>query len=129
MKKILIFIFVVPLFLCSSCDTALAVLQGMSDAMTGYSSPTYYSTSGGTSSSYSGSSYSSSSRSSSTSGSRRICSYCSGKGETIQHESVATFGLSGPKVQCSKCNKSWSYGTVHAHHTCNHCHGKGYVDK
>lgn len=53
------------------------------------------------------------------------CAYCSGKGERIQHEYVSTFGQSGPRVYCSKCNQSWNYGTVHAHHRCNHCNGTG----
>lgn len=59
---------------------------------------------------------------------RKKCAYCSGKGERIQHESVSTFGLSGPRVHCTICNKSWSYGTVHAHHRCNHCNGTGYYE-
>lgn len=73
-----------------------------------------------------GSSYDSSSSSSSSTTIQKTCPYCSGKGETIQHESVATFGLDGPKTYCAKCNQSWSYGTVHAHHTCRHCDGTGY---
>lgn len=123
MKKIPYLLLITTLFVCSSCDTALAVLQGMSDAINGYPTPTYYSTTeNGTTSSYTGTN-----NSSSTSSSRRTCSFCSGKGETIQHKNTSTFGLSGPRVQCSKCNNSWSYGTVHAHHTCSHCHGKGYT--
>ncbi len=59
---------------------------------------------------------------------RKKCPYCSGKGERIQHESVATFGLDGPRVYCSKCNQYWSYGTVHAHHKCSHCNGTGYYE-
>ena len=59
---------------------------------------------------------------------RRICAYCSGKGERIQHEYVSTFGLDGPRVHCNICNQSWSYGTVHAHHKCNHCNGTGYYE-
>ena len=59
---------------------------------------------------------------------RKNCAYCGGKGETIQHESVATFGLSGSRVYCNKCNQSWSHGTVHAHHFCNHCNGTGYKE-
>lgn len=59
---------------------------------------------------------------------RKRCAYCSGKGERIQHESVSTFGLSGPRVHCNICNQSWSYGTVHAHHRCNHCNGTGYYE-
>ncbi|MCI6491159.1 MAG: hypothetical protein MSA28_03410 [Prevotella sp.] len=53
------------------------------------------------------------------------CAYCSGKGERIQHETVTTFGMNGPNVYCSKCNQTWSYGTVHAHHRCNYCNGTG----
>lgn len=53
------------------------------------------------------------------------CAYCSGNGETIQHESVATFGLDGPSKYCDICKKSYSYGTVHAHHKCSHCGGSG----
>lgn len=53
------------------------------------------------------------------------CAYCGGKGERIQHEYVSTFGQSGSRVYCSKCNQSWNYGTVHAHHRCNHCKGTG----
>lgn len=53
------------------------------------------------------------------------CAYCSGKGETIQHEYVSTFGQKGPSVYCNKCNQSWNFGTVHAHHRCNHCNGTG----
>ncbi len=59
---------------------------------------------------------------------RKRCAYCSGKGERIQHESVSTFGLDGPRVHCNICNQSWSYGTVHAHHRCNHCNGTGYYE-
>lgn len=59
---------------------------------------------------------------------RKNCAYCNGKGETIQHESVATFGLSGPRVYCNKCNQSWNHGTVHAHHFCNNCNGTGYKE-
>ncbi len=59
---------------------------------------------------------------------RKKCAYCNGKGERIQHESVATFGLDGPRVYCSKCNQFWSYGTVHAHHKCSHCNGTGYYE-
>lgn len=58
---------------------------------------------------------------------QKMCPYCSGKGETIQHEYVATFGLDGPSTYCAKCGQSWSHGTVHAHHTCNHCNGTGYI--
>lgn len=53
------------------------------------------------------------------------CTRCFGKGEYIQHEYVATFGLNGTSVYCNKCNKTWSHGTVHAHHTYNHCKGTG----
>ncbi len=56
------------------------------------------------------------------------CPYCNGKGETIQHEYVSTFGLDGPRVHCNICNQSWSHGTVHAHHRCNHCNGTGRYD-
>lgn len=56
---------------------------------------------------------------------KKRCAYCSGKGERIQHEYVSTFGQSGPRVYCSKCNQSWNYGTLHAHHRCNHCSGTG----
>lgn len=59
---------------------------------------------------------------------RKKCAYCSGKGERIQHEYVSTFGLDGPRVHCNICNQSWSYGTVHAHHRCNHCNGTGYYE-
>lgn len=59
---------------------------------------------------------------------RKKCAYCSGKGEWIQHEYVSTFGLDGPRVHCNICNQSWSYGTVHAHHKCNHCNGTGYYE-
>lgn len=59
---------------------------------------------------------------------RKKCAYCSGKGERIQHEYVSTFGLNGPRVHCNICNKSWSYGTVHVHHRCNHCNGTGYYE-
>lgn len=59
---------------------------------------------------------------------RKKCAYCSGKGEHIQHEYVSTFGLNGPRVYCNICNKSWSYGTVHVHHRCNHCNGTGYYE-
>lgn len=53
------------------------------------------------------------------------CPYCSGKGERIQHEYVSTFGQNGPRVYCNKCNQSWNFGTVHAHHRCDHCNGTG----
>lgn len=59
---------------------------------------------------------------------RKRCAYCSGKGERIQHEYVSTFGLDGPRVHCNICNQSWNYGTVHAHHKCNHCNGTGYYE-
>ena len=59
---------------------------------------------------------------------RKKCAYCSGKGEWIQHEYVSTFGLDGPRVHCNVCNQSWNYGTVHAHHKCNHCNGTGYYE-
>lgn len=59
---------------------------------------------------------------------RKKCAYCSGKGETIQHEYVSTFGLDGPRVHCNICNQSWNYGTVHAHHRCSHCNGTGYYE-
>ena len=59
---------------------------------------------------------------------RKRCAYCSGKGERIQHESVSTFGLDGPRVHCNICNQSWSYGTVHSHHKCSHCNGTGYYE-
>lgn len=59
---------------------------------------------------------------------RKDCAYCSGKGEIIQHEYVATYGTNGARVYCSKCNQSWNHGTVHAHHRCNHCNGKGYYE-
>lgn len=58
---------------------------------------------------------------------RNKCPYCT-NGYKIQHESVATYGLDGPSTYCNICNKSWSYGTVHAHHQCNHCKGKGYTE-
>jgi len=58
---------------------------------------------------------------------RKKCAYCD-KGERIQHESVSTFGLDGPRVYCSICGKSWSYGTVHKHYKCNHCDGSGYYE-
>ena len=59
---------------------------------------------------------------------RKECAYCSGKRELIQHEYVSTFGITGPRVHCSICNKSWNYGTVHHHHRCNHCNGTGYYE-
>lgn len=59
---------------------------------------------------------------------RRQCAHCGGEGEYIQHEYVSTFGLDGPSVYCNICNKSWSYGTVHAHHKCTHCKGTGYYE-
>lgn len=59
---------------------------------------------------------------------RKDCAYCSGKGERIQHESVSTYGVNGSRVYCNICNQSWSYGTVHAHHKCNHCRGTGYYE-
>lgn len=59
---------------------------------------------------------------------RKRCAHCNGKGEWIQHEYVSTFGLDGPHVHCNICNQSWSYGTVHAHHKCNHCNGTGYYE-
>lgn len=59
---------------------------------------------------------------------RKKCAYCSGRGEMIQHEYVTTFGLDGPRVYCRICNKSWNYGTVHAHHMCTHCKGTGYYE-
>lgn len=59
---------------------------------------------------------------------RKKCAYCSGKGERIQHEYVSKFGLDGPRVYCNICKQSWSYGTVHAHHKCNHCNGTGYYE-
>ena len=59
---------------------------------------------------------------------RKKCSYCDGKGKTIQHEYVSTMGLSGPRVYCNICNKSWNYGTVHAHHRCEYCKGSGYYE-
>ena len=60
---------------------------------------------------------------------RNDCPYCE-DGEIIQHEPgrVATFGVDGPRVYCSKCNQSWSPGTVHAHHQCRHCNGQGYTE-
>ena len=59
---------------------------------------------------------------------RKKCAYCDGKGERIQHEYVSTYGLNGPRVYCNICNQSWNYGTVHAHHKCNHCGGTGYYE-
>lgn len=59
---------------------------------------------------------------------RKRCAYCNGKGERIQHEYISTFGLDGPRVNCNICNQSWVYGTVHAHHRCNHCNGTGYYE-
>lgn len=58
---------------------------------------------------------------------RNECPYCT-NGEVIQEESRPTFGLDGPPVYCSKCNKYFSYGTVHKHHECIHCKGKGYTE-
>lgn len=58
---------------------------------------------------------------------RKKCPYCT-NGERIQHESVSTYGVDGPKVYCSTCNKYFSYGTVHAHHKCNYCKGRGYIE-
>lgn len=58
---------------------------------------------------------------------RNKCPYCT-NGERIPHESVSTFGVDGPRVYCSICNKYFSYGTVHAHHKCNYCDGKGYTE-
>lgn len=58
---------------------------------------------------------------------RNKCPYCT-NGERIQHESVSTYGIDGPRVHCNICNQSWSYGTVHIHHKCNHCKGKGYTE-
>ena len=60
---------------------------------------------------------------------RNDCPYCE-DGEIIQHEPgrAATFGVDGPRVYCSKCNQSWSYGTVHAHNPCNYCKGRGYTE-
>lgn len=59
---------------------------------------------------------------------RKKCPYCSGTGEKIQHEYVPTYGTNGARVYCSKCNQSWSAGTVHAHHSCRHCNGLGYTE-
>ena len=60
---------------------------------------------------------------------RNDCRYCE-NGEIIQHEPgrAATFGVDGPRVYCSKCNQSWSAGTVHAHNPCNYCKGRGYTE-
>lgn len=58
---------------------------------------------------------------------RNDCRYCE-DGEIIQHDYVPTFGVDGPRVYCSKCNQSWSPGTVHAHHQCNYCNGRGYTE-
>ena len=58
---------------------------------------------------------------------RNKCPYCT-NGEIIQEESRPTFGLDGPPVYCSKCNKYFSFGTVHKHHECRHCKGKGYTE-
>ena len=58
---------------------------------------------------------------------RNKCPYCT-NGEVIQEESRPTFGLDGPPVYCSKCNKYFSFGTVHKHHECRHCKGKGYTE-
>lgn len=60
---------------------------------------------------------------------RNDCPYCE-NGERIQHEPgrAATFGIDGPRVYCSKCNQSWSAGTVHAHHRCEYCNGQGYTE-
>lgn len=59
---------------------------------------------------------------------RKQCAYCSGSGELIQHEYATTFGMDGPNTYCNKCNKSWSYGTIHAHRPCYHCNGTGYYE-
>lgn len=59
---------------------------------------------------------------------RNKCQYCNGSGEIIQHEYVPTYGTNGTRVYCSKCNQSWSAGTVHSHHTCRHCNGLGYTE-
>ncbi len=59
---------------------------------------------------------------------RNKCAYCSGKGEVIQTKYEATFGTYGPPVYCKVCNRSWSYGTVHIHLKCSHCHGVGYTE-
>ena len=69
--------------------------------------------------------YSSSSKQGTTT--RHKCHYCDG-GERIQHEYVSTFGVNGPPVYCSICNRSWSYGTVHVHHKCKYCDGSGYIN-
>lgn len=60
---------------------------------------------------------------------RYRCHHCGGKGERIQHEYVPTFGLDGPSKYCDKCRESWNHGTLHVHHTCVHCNGKGYIEK
>lgn len=77
-------------------------------------------------SSYNSSQYSSSPKQETTT--RHKCHYCNGTGEIIQHEQTSTFGLNGPRVYCNICNKSFNYGTVHAHHKCNYCNGTGYRD-
>lgn len=58
---------------------------------------------------------------------RKKCPHCK-EGEYIQHENVTTFGLDGPRVNCTICKQSWRYGTVHVHHQCPYCKGKGYYE-
>lgn len=55
------------------------------------------------------------------------CPYCK-NGEIIQHEFASTLGVDGPRVYCNKCNQSWNYGTIHTHHQCQHCGGRGYTE-
>lgn len=127
------------MLMLTSCETAMAVLAGMADGMSGYGYGTGYgwntqpapsSYSGGSysssSSSFSSSSSSSMSSSSSSSGSSaRKCAYCSGTGRVKKYYSVATYGQTETKKKCEECGSYYYPSNGHTHVNCGHCGGTG----
>lgn len=78
----------------------------------------------------SSSSYSSSTRSNSNTKDRLKCHYCNGTGEKIidPSETAPNFGTTNNAQEyCAKCGRYFRKGS-HAHITCGHCGGKGYIE-
>lgn len=61
--------------------------------------------------------------------SRRVCSYCGGKGKVVRNVSVGQYGVKQEvKVRCSECGEYNLPSSGHTHVHCSHCRGTGYIE-
>lgn len=58
---------------------------------------------------------------------RRKCSYCN-NGRKVHESSVPNYGQTPYKKKCIECGAVYMSTTSHAHISCGHCGGRGYVE-